>query len=219
VGHQGQRRIEGPRFLDYNSGGHAEEEVRFGAALGLAVCAVAWAGEFRRTLHAFPGSTPAIDGVVSPGEWEDATHFYGVEGWAAQFSPTVDPKDLSLQGWVKHDGKRLYFAFRITDDVLYGIDIPRWLPQVNPKAHDLTPEGFPWFGDEMELLINASNKWTGNQNAAGDGASWQMVCNLTKSRKDGVLAFGGPSTDARSCLIEGEPRKDSKAWNTYRRWI
>jgi SSS family solute:Na+ symporter len=220
VGHQSKRGIESSRILDHDAAGNAEEdEVRIAFALGLAVSVIAWGGEFRRTLHAFPGETPKIDGVVTLGEWEDATHFYGVEGWAAQFSPTKDPKDLSLQGWVKHDGKRLYFAFRVTDDVLYGIDIPRWLPQVNPKAHDLTQEGYPWFGDEMELLINASNKWLGNENAAGDGASWQMVCNLTKSRKDGVLAAGPAPAEVRSCLLEGEPRKDIKAWNTYRRWI
>jgi len=38
--------------------------------------------------------------------------------------PRHRPKDLSLKGWVKHDGRRLYFAFDVTDDVLYGIDTP-----------------------------------------------------------------------------------------------
>ena len=167
-------------------------------------------GEFPRTLEAFRGSTPAIDGQIKAGEWDDATEFRGVSDWIPQFSPTKDPTDLALRGWVKHDGRRLYFAFEITDDVLYGIDTPRWLPDENPKAHELTREGFPWFGDEMELLINAANKWTGNESAAGDGASWQMVCNLTKSRKGGV-GVGG--------LLEGEPRKAEAAWNTYQKWI
>ncbi|MGH9627241.1 MAG: sodium:solute symporter family transporter, partial [Bryobacteraceae bacterium] len=168
------------------------------------------AGEFPRALSAYPGTTPAIDGQISSGEWEDATRFTGVGDWIPQFSPTRDPKDLSLQGYVKHDGKRLYFAFEITDDVLYGIDTPRWLPDNNAKAHELTRDGWPWFGDEMELLINATNEWKGNASAAGNGFSWQMVCNLTKSRKGGV-GNGG--------LLEGEPRKDLKAWETYRRWI
>lgn len=101
------------------------------------------AGDFPRSLYAFPGKTPKLDGVISPGEWDDATQFFGVNGWTPQFSRTTDPKDLSLHGYVKHDGKRLYFAFEITDDVLYGIDTPRWLPDVNPKAHELTREGFP----------------------------------------------------------------------------
>jgi SSS family solute:Na+ symporter len=168
------------------------------------------AGESPRSLYAFPGKTPKLDGVISPGEWDDATQFFGVDGWFPQFSPTTKAKDLSLHGYVKHDGKRLYFAFEVTDDVLYGIDTPRWLPAENPKAHELTREGFPWFGDEMELLINASNKWSGTESAAGNGSSWQMVCNLTKSRKGGVGKGG---------LLEGEPRKDQKAWDTYQKWI
>jgi SSS family solute:Na+ symporter len=98
----------------------------------------------------------------------------------------------------------------VTDDVLYGIDTPRWLPDKNPKAHELTPEGWPWFGDEMELLINASNTWTGEESAAGDGTSWQMVCNLTKSRLGGVGTGG---------LLEGEPRVKLPAWANYQRWI
>jgi SSS family solute:Na+ symporter len=167
-------------------------------------------GEFSRTLYAFPGRTPTIDGVITTGEWEDATQFYGVTDWTPQFSRTTNPKDLSLHGWVKHDGRRLYFAFEIVDDVLYGIDTPRWLPDNNAKAHDLTREGWPWFGDEMELLINAANKWESNESAAGDGSSWQMVCNLTKSRLGGIGKGG---------LLEGEPRSRESAWNTYAKWI
>ncbi len=168
------------------------------------------AGEFPRTLEAFPGKTPKLDGVISPGEYADATRFTGVKDWIPQFSPTTDDKDLALVGYVKHDSKRLYFAFDITDDVLYGIDTPRWLPEENPSAHELTRKGFPWFGDEMELLINATNKWTGKEDAAGDGTSWQMVCNLTKSRKGGIGKGG---------LLEGEPRRRLEAWNTYQKWI
>src|SRR4051794_9854393 len=184
--------------------------MRFAIPLLLLFAVSLPAGEFPRSLYAFTGKTPKLDGVISPGEWDDATQFFGVDGWTPQFSRTTNAKDLSLHGYVKHDGKRLYFAFEITDDVLYGIDTPRWLPDVNPKAHELTREGFPWFGDEMELLINASNKWTGTEGAAGNGSSWQIVCNLTKSRKGGVGKGG---------LLEGEPRKDQKAWDTYQKWI
>jgi len=133
-----------------------------------------------RSLYAFPGKAPVLDGVLSPGEWDDATQFFGVKDWVPQFSPTTDPNDLSVHGFVKHDDKRLYFAFDVTDDVLYGIDTERWLPANNLKAHDLTREGYPWFGDEMELLLNATNKWVADESVAGNGASWQMVCNLTK---------------------------------------
>jgi solute:Na+ symporter, SSS family len=176
----------------------------------LLIAALASAGEFPRSLEAFPGKTPKLDGVLSKGEWLDATRFAGVTDWIPQFSPTTDPKDLALTGYVKHDGKRLYFAFDITDDVLYGIDTPRWLPEENPRAHELSPKGFPWFGDEMELLINATNQWGPRGGAVGDGTSWQMVCNLTKSRKGGIGAGG---------LLEGEPRNSRKAWDNYQKWI
>lgn len=169
-----------------------------------------FAGDYPRGLEAYRGTTPTLDGVLAPGEWEDATSFSGVEGWVSQFSPVKNPSDLSLRGFVKHDGRRLYFAFDVTDDLLYGIDTPRWLPPNNPKAHALTPEGWPWFGDEIELLINASNRWSGDESAAGDGSSWQMVCNLTKSRPGGIGTGG---------LLEGEPRRSPRAWDTYRRWI
>jgi solute:Na+ symporter, SSS family len=178
--------------------------------LAIAISTGLWAGEDPKSLEAFRGKTPVLDGVLSPGEWDDATTFTGVEGWRPQFLPVQGANDLSLRGYVKHDGKRLYFVFDVTDDVLYGIDTPRWLPGNNPKAHELTREGFPWFGDEIEILINASNHWVGNEDSAGNGSSWQMVCNLTKSRKGGVGAGG---------LLEGEPRRDARAWETYQGWI
>lgn len=181
-----------------------------GLAVLLTCAGVLQPGQFPRTLDAYRGKTPKLDGVISKGEWDDATEFFGVKDWVSTFTPTTDPKDLALHGWVKHDGKRLYFAFDVTDDVLYGIDTPRWLPKENPLAHELTQKGYPWFGDEMELLINAANKWSGTEDAAGDGSSWQMVCNLTKSRLGGVGKGG---------LLEGEPRTKQSAWDTYQRWI
>jgi SSS family solute:Na+ symporter len=168
------------------------------------------AGEYPRTLYAFQGKTPVIDGVIGEGEWDDATQFYGTSDWIPQFTATSDAADLSVHGWVKHDDKRLYFAFVVDDDILYGIDTERWLPEINPNAHELTPQGYPWFGDEIEILVNAANRWTGDENAAGDGSSWQMVCNVTKSRKNGI----GPGG-----LLEGEPRSNPKAWSTYQQWI
>jgi len=54
------------------------------------------------------------------------------------------------------------------------------------------------------------NRWIGDEGAEGSGAFWQMVCNLTKSRLGGV---------GRSSMLEGEPRSQESAWNTYARWI
>lgn len=178
--------------------------------LAAGISGTGWAGEWPRELCAYRGASPVLDGVISPGEWDDAATFNGVKDWTPQFTPTTDAADLSLKGYVKYDDKRLYFAFDVTDDVLYGIDTGRWLPDENLKAHELTREGYPWFGDEMELLINATNHWNGNENSAGDGTSWQMVCNLTKSRLGGI-GVGG--------LLEGEPRSKKEAWQTYQKWI
>jgi SSS family solute:Na+ symporter len=179
-------------------------------ALCVVVCAASWAGDWPRHVDCYRGTTPVLDGVISPGEYADATVFCGMDYWTPQFTPVTDPKDLSLVGYVKHDGSRLYFAFDISDDILYGIDTNRWLPAGYPKAHELTREGFPWFGDEVEILINADNRWQPDDIAAGNGRSWQMVCNLTKSRLGGI-GVGG--------LLEGEPRQSQTAWDTYQRWI
>jgi SSS family solute:Na+ symporter len=180
-----------------------------GFAFALAA-ATLFAGEDPHTLHAWAGKTPVLDGAISPGEWDDATVFTGVLDWTHTFTPTTNPRDLAFTGYVKHDATRLYFAFDVTDDVLYGIDTRRWLPTENPNAHDLTPKGYPWFGDEIELLINAANKWSAHEGAAGNGTSWQMVCNLTKSRLGGIGKGG---------LLEGEPRSKPEVWENYQRWI
>ena len=146
--------------------------------------------------------------MISKGEYSDATRFTGVSDWIAQFTPTKDPKDLSVVGYVKHDDKYLYFAFDVTDDVLYGIDTERWLPDNNPRAHEISREGYPWFGDEMEILLNASNKWKGDENAAGNGSSWQMVCNLTKSQLHNTNVGG---------ILAGEPRRSHRRLEYLRR--
>jgi SSS family solute:Na+ symporter len=176
----------------------------------LLAAAAVLAGQDPHTLHAWAGKTPVLDGILSPGEWSDATVFHGVLDWTHTFTPTTSPNDLALTGYVKHDATTLFFAFDVTDNLLYGIDTPRWLPPENVKAHDLTPAGYPWFGDEMELLINATNQWIAHEGAAGNGASWQMVCNLTKSRLGGIGTGG---------LLEGEPRNRPEAWATYQHWI
>lgn len=180
------------------------------ATMASAMCAPARSEGVKRTIKSYMGSSPVIDGSIGRGEWDDATSFSGVRGWVAEFSPVTQDNDLSLQGFVKHDKDWLYFGFDVSDDVLYGIDTPRWLPDENPKAYELSRTGFPWFGDGMEILINATGRWKGDEGAEGNGFSWQMVCNLTKSRLGGI-GVGG--------LLEGEPRRKTSAWETYQMWI
>ncbi len=187
---------------------------RFGSLICVGVCLLAAgtaiAGLWPRGMRAYLGDSPVVDGVIAPGEYADATRFIGTRYWTHTFTPTTDNADLSLVGYVKHDGHRLYFAFDVTDDILYGIDTPRWMPEEFPYVHRLTRQGFPWFGDEMELLIGADNTYPRGEHAAGDGSSWQMVCNLTKSRLGGIGKGG---------LLEGEPRSSKSAWDTYQSWI
>ncbi len=171
----------------------------------------AFAGQWPKEIHVYKGKTPVLDGVLSEGEYDDAVAFNS-RGWNPTFNPVTDEEDVFLEGWVKHDGENFYFAFRVHDDKLYGIDTPRWVPEEFPHVHELSRRGFPWFGDGIEVLINASYQWDqqDDDNNHGTPGAWQMVCNATKSRLGGVGKGG---------LMEGEPRAELAAWNTYQRWI
>ena len=190
---------------------------RLAAAVATAMLGVGLAGAQvprSRVFHAFAGSTPVIDGVVAPGEWADAWIWEGISDWDPQFAPVVAgaPIDLDARILVKRDAAALYFAFVVTDDVLYRAQTAPFLPGGNPSANNLTQQGWPWFGDELEILMNANRSWTStNETAAGiDGRQWQMVVNAEKSRLGGI-GVGG--------LLEGEPRASDAAWANYNKWI
>jgi len=170
------------------------------------------AGAWPKQVRVYRGSGPVIDGVLSAGEYDDATRLDDFSTWTPQFNYVERRADLDATIWVKHDGRDLYFAFDVSDDTIYGSDIEPWLPDENPAAHALTKEGWPWFGDGIEILLNASYRWNtiDNQGAWGDGTSWQMVASAHKSRLGG-LGQGG--------LLEGEPRNRERAWNNYTPWI
>ena len=176
-----------------------------------------------KSLKAFRGSTPHIDGVLSPGEWSDAFAFVtpfraGLMDWTPEFKNVTDPSDLSMRGWIKHDHEALYIAVNVTDDILYR-DGKLWTPPGNPSANVLNQTGWPWFGDEMEVLLNAAhNAGDGScrgvsdpkREVVGNETEWQLVMNIGKSRLGGI-GVGG--------LLEGEPRSNLSAWNNYQRWI
>ena len=174
------------------------------------------------------GTTPTIDGTLAPGEWSDAftfdtsqaaigSHATGPNLWTAYFDNVTDAADLSLTGFCKRDKSKLYFGFNVTDNFLFAIDGPRWCPAANKDCTVLNQSGWPWFGDEMEILINAApgGAYTGNgthpyEEVIGNATQWQMVTSLTKSRLGGI-GVGG--------LLEGEPRSSDTAWATYQGWI
>ena len=170
-----------------------------------------FAGLSKSEVIVYKGKTPVLDGYLSPGEYDDASTFSGMKTWYPVMHKTTDDKDLSIKVWVKHDGENLYFAFDVTDNILYAYDIDRWLPDGNKNVHDLTRDGWPWFGDGLELLVNASNSWDPKANVStGDGSGWQMVCSTHKSRLGGVGKGG---------LLEGEPRAVLAAWENYQKFI
>ncbi len=181
----------------------------------VSITSIGFSGDWAKYLHIYRGTTPTLDGVISKGEYDDASILYSGKDWNDQnyLTPVTDKKDLSVKCMIKHDGTNLYFAFDITDDVLYGIETDRWVPDENPdKVHELTKAGFPWFGDGVELLINASYTWpkeTGTFNY-GDARSWQVVCNHSKSLLGGVGTGG---------LIQGEQRDSEVAWINHEKWI
>jgi SSS family solute:Na+ symporter len=164
-------------------------------------------------LVAYLGSTPTLDGRINPAEWADATVFGDIALFDPEFAPVIPstPIDLNVSGYVKHDGRSLFFAFVVSDNLLYAYDTPAWLPMGNPSANNLTQNGWPWFGDELEILLNAK----GNFSSPSDGITgvpglWQMVVNAHKSRLGGIGVPG---------LLEGEPRASPTAWANYQAWI
>lgn len=179
----------------------------------LAVASV-FAGEYDIEAVAWRGSTPVLDGYISDGEWDDTETFTGVTGWNSGAGSDADAPadDLSLTIWIKHDGEYLYFAFDVTDDIMYGFDTERWLPDENynqtPHAFDQT--GWPWYGDGVEIMLNPTNDWDGITESAGDGTSFQMCVSSHKSILH-EFEEGG--------LTGGEPRSSDYAWNNYMQWI
>ncbi len=170
------------------------------------------AGEYPRTLTAYRGTTPVLDGYISAGEYADAEWLTGVTGWHSGTNEGIaceDSLDLSVKVWYKHDGSYLYFAFDITDNIVYGFDTERWLPAANAEANSLERGvGWPWFGDGIEIMMNPSYTWDETKKSIGDGTIWQTIVSTHKSWAGG-LDYGG--------LIEGVPYTEY-AWTNYQNW-
>lgn len=131
-----------------------------------------------------------------------------------EFAVLDDTSDLSIRGFVKHTADALYFAFNVTDNLVYGTDTKHWLPTGNPLANALNASGWPFFGDEIELLMNAavdsaSGRSSAPTDVAGNMSQWQLVYNLAKSTVHGVGTAG---------LLPGD-RPPGDAYYTYLSWI
>ncbi|MDX2432271.1 MAG: hypothetical protein QNK35_15140 [Bacteroides sp.] len=175
-------------------------------------CCDGLAGDPPKLLTAYKGTTPSLDGYISEGEYADAESFSGVEGW---FSDTkvasIDSLDLSVKAWYKHDGTYLYFAFDVSDDVLFAYDIEKWAPDKNPNANELSYKdgGWPYFADGLEIFMNPTNNRSSMDKPIGDGTGWQVICSTSKSTLGGIGSAG---------LIEGVPYGEY-AWSNYKNWI
>jgi len=170
------------------------------------------AGEYPKTLPMYFGSTPVLDGIIGDDEYSDAFYFTGTSDWMSDGShiPSNIESDLSVKAWIKHDGEYLYFAFDVMDDVIYGIDIRRWVHSNNPYANELTYDrGWSWFGDGIEIMMNSTYEWDDTKESIGDATCWQVICSTHKSTLGGLDNAG---------LLEGEPRNEY-AWTNYKNWI
>lgn len=170
---------------------------------------------YQRILRSFHSDiSPVLDGVLSSDEWADATNFTSLNNkkqnkWLCEFAGVPEKCDLSLSmGYVKHTDKHLYFGFDITDDLNYWANTTRWLPAGNPNANSLDGCGWPFFGDEMEILIDAGGVSTSQTNVAGNESQWQLVANSGKSLLGG-LGKGG--------LMPGD--RPAVAYTRYADWI
>ena len=163
------------------------------------------------TFAAARGRTPAVDGKLAEGEWDDAASLLQVapQPTVQEFRTVTNGTDWSLRrALVKFDKKRLYLGLEVVDDLAYGVDTPSWQPAGNPDARLLNRTGWPWFGDEVELLLDARPRPTAA--VAGTALSWQLVCSTIKSQRGG---YGTPGVSG------GEPRANATAWAEYMAWI
>ena len=168
-----------------------------------------------RTMTCWRGATPVFDGQVSAEEYSDAAEFTWGPDWIEAMQLKIESReDLDFRGWVKHDGRHLYMAFDVTDDLLYGIHTDRWVPDRAPEAHVLGERtaGWPWFGDMIEVLVYGRMLDLGEpvSDVTGDGRGIQIIYNLTKSLEGGIGVPG---------MLPHGPNRSVENWENNKRWI
>lgn len=168
-----------------------------------------------RNLVCWNGESPSFDGRIEENEYSDASYFVWSEHWhEAMISDIESVQDLWFEGWVKHDGKHLYLALNIHDDVFYGIETERWLPARDPFAHVIgeRERGRPWFGDMVEILVYGRllDLQVPTPDVTGDGRGIQIIYNLTKSLEGGLGVPG---------MLPHGPGRSIENWENNKRWI
>lgn len=167
------------------------------------------------SMIAWSGTTPEFDGHIEIDEYSDASHFTWTDDWIEAMPLEIESKkDLYFEGWVKHDGEYLYLAFDIEDDIFYGIETERWLPEGYSHA-DIIGErerGRPWFGDMIEILLygRLMDLQVPVSDVTGDGRGIQIIYNLTKSLEGGVGVPG---------MLPHGPGLTIENFENNKRWI
>lgn len=168
-----------------------------------------------RRLVCWKGATPNFDGLTGDEEYRDAASFAWSADWIEAMKQDITSRqDLGFRGWVKHDGKHLYLAFDITDDIFYGIETERWLPAQDEFAHVIgeRERGRPWFGDMIEILTYGRMVELAKpvSDVTGDGRGIQIIYNLTKSLEGGIGVPG---------MLPHGPNRTVENWENNKRWI
>jgi len=148
-------------------------------------------------------------------EYSDATSFSWSPDWIEAMKEEIELReDLYFEGWIKHEGKHLYLALDIHDDLFYGIETERWLPVADTDAHVIgsRTQGRPWVGDMVEFLIYGRMIELDPpiSDVTGDGRGVQFIYNLAKSLERGI---GDPGM-----LPHGPNRSEENRINNWR-WI
>ena len=124
----------------------------------------------RRTIQVpFTDSIPTIDGVLSPGEWDDAaydsvlppdTGFYGDGNdlWDG-------PEDIRFEFWVKYDETNIYFAVSVVDDVYVS-------ENYGETEHRLWGSYPVWENDAVEYFFDGDQSLSGTRNDPQTGGQF-----------------------------------------------
>lgn len=166
------------------------------------------------------GGTPAIDGVIEPGEWDDAE---------------IVRTDQVEQFRVKHDGVNLYFAVRAGGGNLLfntesGVRVLHWSSQLGSARYVKSESGGQSLDKPFEFELwrlhqepaaviretldryLARNGWVGNTASMGElmqseiAVSFEWLGIQTESRR--FIEIPGVRIAAGLMISRGDPRED-----------
>lgn len=178
------------------------------------------------------GSAPTLDGRVDRGEWDDALVLRRAgEPWA--YDAMADRRevryvgdDLGVTLKMKHDGQRLYLLAEVTDNLIYGIDTPRWPPTAardRAAPYWDTPgagQDWGWWGDCVEVGICANLSgdyhtlpYTGPVDPARPGECWKVQGNVSYDRLMAGVGSTWVEAGHLRCAIRRTPTGYVQEWS------